>query len=142
MIQRKIRKILVPLDGSKPSFKGLEEAIYLARQCGATITGIHILSIYARNWDDLLNPLKTKLFKDAEEVMEKAEVISAQNGIVFHKKIFHGDPKSDIVDYIRKHGFDLVIIGSRGFGPVKETFLGSVSTAVLHKSKIPVLIIK
>ncbi len=142
MLRRKIRKILVPLDGSKPSFKGLDEAVYLARQCGATITGMHVVSIYPRNWDDLVNPLKTKLFKDAQEMMDRAEVISAQNGIVFHKKIFYGDPKSDIVDYIRKHGFDLVIVGSRGFGPVKEMFLGSVSTAVLHRSKIPVLIIK
>ncbi len=142
VLRRKIRKILVPLDGSKPSFKGLDEAIYLARQCGATITGIHVVSIYPRNWGDLLNPLKTKLFKDAQEMMDKAEVVSAKNDVVFHKKIFYGDPKSDISDYIRKHGYDLVIVGARGFGPVKEMFLGSVSTAILHKSKIPVLIIK
>ncbi|HJT10056.1 MAG TPA: universal stress protein [Candidatus Nitrosotalea sp.] len=47
-----------------------------------------------------------------------------------------------MIDYIRDQAVDLVVIGSRGFGPVKEAFLGSVSTAVLHKSKIPVLIVK
>lgn len=45
MIQKKISKILVPLDGSKNSIRGLEMAITLARQCGAIITGIY--SIYA-----------------------------------------------------------------------------------------------
>ena len=45
MIQKKISKILVPLDGSKNSIRGLEMAITLARQCGAIIAGIY--SIYA-----------------------------------------------------------------------------------------------
>ncbi|MBA4436755.1 MAG: universal stress protein, partial [Nitrosopumilaceae archaeon] len=40
MIKKKISKILVPLDGSKNSQRGLEMAISLARQCGATITGV------------------------------------------------------------------------------------------------------
>lgn len=142
MIRRKIRKILVPLDGSKSSFRGLDEAIYIARQCGATIIGLHAISIYPRNWSDLANPLKTKLFQDAEKLMDKAELISAQNGIVFRKKIVYGDPKPSIMGFVRGNAFDLVVVGSRGFGPVKEAFLGSVSTAVLHKAKIPVLIVK
>lgn len=141
MIRRKIRKILVPLDGSKSSFRGLDEAIYIARQCGATIIGLHAISLYPRNWSDLANPLKT-LFQDAEKLMDKAELISAQNGIVFRKKIVYGDPKPSIMGFVRSHTFDLVVMGARGFGPVKEVFLGSVSTAVLHKSKIPVLIVK
>ena len=41
MIKKKISKILVPLDGSKNSIRGLEMAITLARSCGATITGIY-----------------------------------------------------------------------------------------------------
>ena len=45
MIKKKISKILVPLDGSKNAKRGLETAITLARNCGATITGVY--SIYA-----------------------------------------------------------------------------------------------
>ncbi|PJB96335.1 MAG: universal stress protein, partial [Nitrosopumilales archaeon CG_4_9_14_0_8_um_filter_34_10] len=33
MIMKNIKKILVPIDGSKNSMRGLDEAIYLARQC-------------------------------------------------------------------------------------------------------------
>jgi len=40
MIKTQFQKILVALDGSKNSIRGLNHAIYLARQCQATITGI------------------------------------------------------------------------------------------------------
>lgn len=142
MIKTKISKILVPLDGSKTSFKGLDKAIYLARQCDATITGLHVVSIYPQHLGDLVTPLKAKLIEDAEKFMEKAKVISAQNGIVFRHRIVYGDPKSDIIDFVKQNKFDLVVIGSRGLGGIKEAFLGSVSNAVAHKSNTPVLVVK
>ncbi len=42
MIKNRIKKILVPLDGSKNSFRGLDEAIIYARNCQATITGVYV----------------------------------------------------------------------------------------------------
>jgi len=44
--------------------------------------------------------------------------------------------------HTKKNKFDLIVIGSRGMGSAKEIFLGSTSNYVLHKSKIPVLIVK
>ena len=38
--------------------------------------------------------------------------------------------------------FDIVVIGSRGQSGLKEVFLGSVANAIIHKSKLPVLVIK
>ena len=43
---------------------------------------------------------------------------------------------------IEKYNFDMIVMGSRGIGSAKEVFLGSTSNHVLHKSKIPVLIVK
>ena len=142
VIKTKISKILVPLDGSKTSFNGLDTAIFLARQCGAIITGLHVVSVYPQHVGDLITPLKAKLIKNAEKFMEQAKVTSAQNGIVFRHKIIYGDPKSDMIDFIKQNKFDLVVIGSRGMGSVKEVFLGSVSNAIVHKSHVPVLVVK
>ncbi len=48
MLKIQMKKILVPLDGSKNSLRGLENAIYLARQCGAILTGIFVVPIQTR----------------------------------------------------------------------------------------------
>jgi nucleotide-binding universal stress UspA family protein len=142
VIKSKIAKILVPLDGSKTSFNGLDMAIYLARQCGAIITGLHVVSIYPQHLGDLVTPLKVKLVEDAEKFMNKAKIKSAQNGIIFKHKIIYGEPKSDISDFVKQNKFDLVVIGSRGLGGLKEAFLGSVSNTIVHKSHVPVLVVK
>ena len=42
----------------------------------------------------------------------------------------------------RNKEFDIIVIGSRGQSGLKEVFLGSVANAIVHKSKIPVLVIK
>jgi nucleotide-binding universal stress UspA family protein len=142
MIKRKIKKILVPMDGSKNSLKGLEHAIYLARQCGSTITGFYVVPIYPSRFGDIMNTFKKGAFKQARKFLNEAKMISAQSGIVFNEKIVYGEAKLDIVDFAHSKKFDLVVIGSRGFSPVKEMFLGSVANYVAHKSKVPVLVVK
>jgi len=137
-----IKKILVPLDGSKTSLKGLNEAIYLARQCSATITGLCVIPLYTINLGKLLTSLKNQSIKEARKLMNEAKTISAQNGIVFKEKIIYGNESWEITEFASYKKFDLIVIGSRGFGPVKETFLGSVANAVAHKSKVPVLVVK
>jgi nucleotide-binding universal stress UspA family protein len=137
-----IRKILVPMDGSKNSFLGLDYAVHLARQCGATVTGINIIPFYPKSL--LLTPIsyEKELIKHGKELMSKAKVRCAQNGIVFSEKITDGHEAEEIVGFAAEKKFDLIVIGARGLGSVKEVFLGSVSNGVLHKSKIPVLIVK
>jgi nucleotide-binding universal stress UspA family protein len=54
----------------------------------------------------------------------------------------HGDDAPRIVKFAHDRDFDLIVIGSRGMSSIKETFLGSISNYVVHKSKIPVLVVK
>lgn len=137
-----IKKILVPLDGSKNSMRGLDEAIYLARQCHATITGLYVVPIYPRNFADAIMPYQIHLTKSAKIFMNNAKNRCAQKGIVFKSKITLGSPISEINDLATDKKFDIIVIGSRGQSGLKETFLGSTSNFVLHKSKTPVLIVK
>jgi nucleotide-binding universal stress UspA family protein len=53
-----------------------------------------------------------------------------------------GDEGSKILKFAKDKKFDLIVIGSRGMSSAKELFLGSTSNYVLHKSPIPVLIVK
>ena len=144
MINIKIKKILVPLDGSKNSIRGLDMAIALARQCGATIVGLYV--IYAPSHSEL--GFKGTLGKGAYEkvkyFVESAKKKAAQNGIVLHDKIVFGNVGYHIVNFAhnKKNGIDIIVIGSRGRGSVKEMIFGSTSHYVMHTSKIPVLLIK
>ena len=138
----KIRKILVPIDGSKNSFRGLDYAIHLARQCGSTVTGLNVIPFYPKSL--LLTPIsyEKELIKKAKDFMAKAKARCAQNGVVFSEKITDGHEVDEIIGFATEKNFDLIVVGARGLGSVKEVFLGSVSNGVLHKSKIPVLIVK
>jgi nucleotide-binding universal stress UspA family protein len=141
VITKKIKKILVPMDGSKNSLRGLNMAIYLARQCGGTITGLFVMP----NRLSIFEPItfdRKYLSKFANELMVMAKKQCAQNGIVFNGKTATGDGAIEILNFSQKHKYDIIIIGSRGLGSVKEAFLGSTSHAVVYKSKIPVMIIK
>lgn len=142
MIKKNFKKILVPIDGSKNSLRGLDHAIYLARQCQATITGIYIMPIYPRSFSDSIMPYQIVLKKEATKFMNNAKTLSAKKGIIFNSKIDYGSPSVDIPNFAKDKKFDLIVIGSRGVGTVKGFFLGSTSNYVLHKSSIPVLIVK
>ncbi len=141
MAKYQVKKILVPMDGSKNSFRGLDTAIFLARQCGATITGLFVVPIYPKSFMPITYA-KEYLTKAVKDFMEDAKQRSAQNGIVFVGKTTIGKESSAIIDFAAKNKFDIIVIGARGLGSVKEAFLGSVSHAVVQKSKIPVLIVK
>ena len=138
----KIRKILVPLDGSSNSFRGFDVAINLARQCHATITGLYVIGIVKPRIDEPISSPESYFLEYAQKIMKKAKLKAAQQGILFFDRVSYGDEEKRIVDIAEKKNFDLIVIGSRGMGTVKEIFLGSTSNYVIHKSKKPVLIVK
>jgi nucleotide-binding universal stress UspA family protein len=53
----------------------------------------------------------------------------------------HGDPAEEILALLRAQPFDMLCMGARGRGRVSGALLGSVSTAVLHHSPVPVVVL-
>lgn len=143
MIKKKISKILVPLDGSKNSIRGLETAITLARSCGATITGIYSIHAPPHSEFSGVGSVKKSLNVQVKKIMEEAKTLAAKNGIVFNDKITSGEIGYNIIKFAHgKNRFDMIVLGSRGRSSAKEMFFGSVSNYVIHTSKIPVVIVK
>ncbi len=142
MLKTKITKILVPLDGSKNAHKGLETAIVLAKNCGATITGIYSLHVPSHTEFKGEGEVSDKHIAKINEVMDKAKELAAQNDIVFDSKILNGDAGYNIIDHTHgKDKYDMIVIGPRGRSATKEMFFGSVSKYVIHTSKIPVVVV-
>ncbi|WP_067960598.1 universal stress protein [Nitrosopumilus sp. Nsub] len=140
----KIKKILVALDGSKNSLRGLDMGIDLAKQSHGTITALSIKpipDIYA------FHPLGFMNFDKSSEIkklLASAKTRAEKKGIKLNGKMISGDPGYDIVKFANnpKNKIDIIVIGARGIGAAKELFFGSVSNYVMHKSKKPVLVIK
>lgn len=55
--------------------------------------------------------------------------------------VIAGTPVEGIVEYVERHGIDLVVMGRRGLGPLRG-MLGSVSFGVLRSVSVPVLTVK
>ena len=140
---KKISKILVPLDGSKNSWRGLETAISLARQTGSIITGVYSIHAPPRSEFRGVGSVEKSLNQKVKKFMEEGKLLAAKNGIVFKEKLMRGDIGYNIVKLAQgKEKFDMIVIGSRGRSSAKEMFFGSVSNYVIHTAKIPVVIVK
>jgi nucleotide-binding universal stress UspA family protein len=140
----KTKKILVPLDGSANSIRGLDMAIHIARESHGTITALSIKSMPGIYAIHPMGFLDFASMTDVKKTIESAKIRAAKKGIQLTGKALAGDPGYDIARFAnnKKNGIDLVVIGARGRGSAKEMFLGSVSNYVLHKVKKPVLIVK
>ena len=119
-------------------------AISVARQFGATITGVY--SIYAPPHSEFrgVGSVEDSLNDEVKKMMDNAKVLAAQNGIVFKERLMRGDIGYNIIKlaHNKKEKFNLIVIGNRGRGSLKEMFFGSVSNYVIHAAKIPVLLVK
>jgi len=144
VISTKIKKILVPLDGSKNSLRGLDMAIGLSRKLGSIIIGICVIYAPPRSEFRGTGSVEKGSIEKIKKFLNVAKTRAAKNGIAFDGKIQYGDIGYHIVKFAhsKKNGIDLIIIGSRGRGTAKEMIFGSISHHVLHASSIPVLVVK
>lgn len=138
-------KMLVPVDGSENSFRALDQAIFLAKSTGASVTAMHVIesppTVYVES-QKLLDELLANYRAESAKVLDKCKQVANESGVKIETALAEGDAASNITGYAHKEGFDLIIIGSRGLGRFKEMVLGSVSNKVLHHAKCSVIIVK
>jgi len=137
-----IKNILVPLDGSKNSIRALKNAIVLAKQNDASITGLFVIQSFPTEIGLMKTMLGKALSKHYKHFMSIAKTMCTKKGIKFLDVVEFGEEGQTIVSFADHNNFDLIVIGSRGMGKLGEVFLGSTSNYVMHSSKIPVMIIK
>ena len=138
----KFKKILVPLDGSLNSLKGLDAAIEIADGLDSEIIGFHVFELPFVKGFKYTKKIKDEIKEKALNAIRPAISRAEQANVKFKHRTGYGNAGSEIVKFAQKENFNMIVMGARGVGDSKEVFLGGTSNYVLHKTKIPVLIIK
>lgn len=84
-----------------------------------------------------------------EKVVEQAKLLTSQytsrllaENINTEAVILKGDPRSIILESAEKYKPAAIVMGTRGLGLLKRSFIGSVSDYVLHNASAPVIVVR
>ena len=146
------KKILVAVDGSELSYRSVDYALDLAQKYSAEIKIITVIDAPSDTLVAQASTFAPHSIKDHEKKVEKAheqillKVITKAEKLTpkvsVTKEVLEGPPAEKIVETAKTESFDLIVMGSRGLGGIKEFILGSVSDKVADEAPCPVLIIK
>src|SRR3990172_5538219 len=149
-----IKKILYATDLSKNSSYAFLYAADMAKRHNAKIVILHAvesfpayINAYAgitvdieqRQQGEIIEDIKKRL----QEFCKKAEAQIGPPCVALVSKILvpRGHPPEEILNAPNEEGCDVIVLGTHGKGFLAHTFLGSVSSAVLHRTRKPVFIV-
>ena len=142
-----MKKILVPIDFSKPSEYAAKMAAKIAKKTGASITLIHLIELPS----EIVDIYYGSRFSIPESMLYLRKI--KEKILDFKNNFFAEDMKVDyfiklnnpfdgIKKYAEKIDADLIIMGSRGHSKFEEIIIGSNTEKIVRSSKIPVIVVK
>jgi len=144
------QRILVPVDGSPTSKRGLSEAIELARVTGGAVRVMHVvnepllaldvkrLGIDAPALLEMMEGAGRRIAKEALDTVRAAgvkcdsEVATTPDGRICEL----------VVDAAQAWGADVIVIGTHGRRGVNRFMLGSDAEQILRMAPVPVLLVR
>ena len=136
-----LEKVLLATDASKDAALSARAA---ADVCEGTAAELHVVHVWYSVPTARLRPfMQRELKKLGKELLEEGvKRVEDSGGLVTDTYLLEGRAADEILDLAERIGADLVVMGSRGLGPVGRIALGSVSEAVIHYSHCPVLMLR
>jgi nucleotide-binding universal stress UspA family protein len=141
--QAPLLRIAVAFDGSPEAWTALETGIGIAERCHGQLTVISVADFpsygYAVSW----SILTAGEFRDYEQE-EKRRLLElalgrVPAGLQRESRLLIGDPGSELTRV--SADFDLMVTGSRAYGPLRRTLLGSATRKLIQASACPVLVL-
>jgi nucleotide-binding universal stress UspA family protein len=137
--------ILVGVDGSPESHAAVRWAAQEAVLRRRPVTLLHVVSPIVVTWP--IEPVITGFYEWQED--NATEVLKQSQETLYSAA--EGSPPPDVHLELRHDGImtelssasesaDMIVVGSRGLGPVGGVVLGSVSRALLHHAQCPVVV--
>jgi nucleotide-binding universal stress UspA family protein len=145
-------KILLATDGSREAKLALASAADLSEKTASELHVVYVghmpLVSYESPGATTLDPdLWRRLQEDAEEearikLDEQAQRVRESGGELAEAHARLGRPDAEIVGLADELGAGLIVLGSRGLGPLRRALMGSVSDSVVRHAHCPVLVVR
>lgn len=142
-------KILVPLDGSDTSRRGLREAIDLARQLQSRLVLLTVVDDFPMTVEMAsavaFNETRAILVERGKTVLEDARKAVGEAGLPCEtvlSEVMSQRPADVIVQEAGKRDCTLIVMGTHGRRGLSRLTLGSDAELVLRESRVPVLLVR
>jgi len=143
------RRILVPVDGSAASLKGLDEALKLAKSLEAKVKLVHVVNelIFDSGYMPALDygTVIASLREAGKKVLAAAEAVARERGASVEAELIEqvGGHAADVIVRVAKQwSADLIVMGTHGRRGLRRLALGSDAELVLRSSTVPVLLVR
>jgi nucleotide-binding universal stress UspA family protein len=143
-----IQRILVPVDGSAPSSRGLQQAVTLAQALGAQLVLLHVLDDFPRALELAPAPAYRealqRLRQRGEELLNEARELAASASVqaqTLLREIGAETVGDAIVQQARLSRCELIVMGTHGRRGLQRLAMGSDAEVVLRTSPVPVLLV-
>jgi nucleotide-binding universal stress UspA family protein len=134
-------KVLLATDGSKDAALAARATVDVCEGTGAELHVVHVW--YSVPTARLRPFMRAELKKLGNELLEEGvKRVEDSGGLVTGAHLLEGRAADERLDLAGQVQAGLVVMGSRGLGPVGRIALGSVSEAVIHHSDWPVLVLR
>lgn len=142
-----LKNILVATDLSGPAQQAAGRAVMLAREPGARLRLLHVVSAgVAAQLQQVIglgSAIEGKLFEATrQELQSLAEGLVAESGLRVEAEVAQGSVVDEITREAATIDADLVALGARGSGFLRHLMLGSTAERLLRKLTRPMLVVK
>jgi nucleotide-binding universal stress UspA family protein len=137
--QDRLRVAAVGFNGMAESFAALEEAGRLASKFGASLRVIGVATPVPAMGTAAAAQAGAEAGPDFQTQLNDA-VANLPPELRPLPVFERGDPVEKLLE-AAEMGVDLLVLGSRGFGPVMRLLIGSVSSRVIREAPCPVLVV-
>jgi nucleotide-binding universal stress UspA family protein len=137
-------KILIAVDGSKPSLKAvqllIDHADWYRVPPEVELVAVHLPVPKVGH----LNKAQVEKYysEEGEAMLAAAKKKLAAAGIAYQAQVLVGAVAESIVQHAKDKRCELIYIGTRGMSRLESALVGSTATKVLHISETPVLLAK
>lgn len=140
-------KTLLAVDGSDNSYEAVHALKYFAR--AEQLTLLHALDVprpafpilLSKMAEDHYKSLEHSMREDGGRLLDRVQSLLPMHAGPLTKHLRIGSPTEVIVSMAEEQKADLIVMGARGLGPVKERLLGSVSHRILTQAPCATLIV-